>query len=260
MMLDQIPEDSWRREIIVIRDEVGIDELIRDSSNEVLFNSPNVVLLNATELMNRHQAGKPLSEIETKLLKSGLIRNDVTLYQSPFDSIDYVLEKEVLVTNAFTKMRLLTTFAHYLGAKKTEVTLQKDSVKKSKMVSKNSASKNWLNGTLEAQIEQITNYSLKQYAKVESAGSDPDIELARSFLELNRLSDENEFRNLLHLRAPGNNHLKNLTFSTSLTTETIRSIKLSAGLNVGPLVKAKVRFDHDSLNKIDIKVDMTFDF
>ena len=194
------------------------------------------------QLLNKevYVAEFPITEKEPllqNLQKSGLLRPNTVLIQSPFNTDVYEDASVCVKRFAVSKHLFFSAFCKALGAK--EVSVNQIELRNSRGLYKFDASGERLGTTAElsAEKEDVEKLRSELVLKDVFDGGAPNIELATEIINKHSLQNEPVMTSLLDAFTTTENPFKERMLSLSLTSEVNKCLTIVANLDIPAVIK-----------------------
>jgi hypothetical protein len=254
MIREDLPKDPKERQVIVLMEDYNISDVYESD----WIHSPNTAVLEFPFV----DSSILENELYISLENANLIEPGAILSQSPYDLELYRDAKNtesLIQSNALDKLTLFSTFCRKLGATK---------IYGQHIESESKDRKNEIGGKTGYKIAEATLQinrnlvsKLSQELELEETypgDPNPNIEEARKFLFDNYISNDKVFTSLLEGRT-GSGKIKSRKLSYSLTSESMRALKVIGGIKFG-LFNADGSYEEEIRGLEDIKVVLNVDF
>lgn len=247
-----LPAQPRRRRVIWVLDPLHTDQIDLEDAREIA-RRPELAILESG-------AQEYTDALVRSLDRAGLIQAGNVLLQSPFSENYYELVDNASRAFALEKYTLLSHLAQLLGA----VSVTVDAIENTRTGERTEIQ---ADGTLvgrgvKTNVRSDSTADLSRAFRLfdEFPGSDPDIELARAFLEDHALSQDGELANLIRSRDVPHNRMEHRTLTVDLSSESQRTLDVAASISVPKFANIKTDVKRIASQAERLKVTYTIRF
>jgi len=216
-------DKPWKRQLVLVVNEVDQEALTHDSEGKALLRNQNLVVL-------------PLDERDFfnkfSLKGSTVLSSGSLLIQHPFDTNAYVDCSEARAIIGLERLTSAVELYQALGAKSVEIIQIRVLDKKTNTTAKGEFGSLSVSGELKAKYSEVQNLMNRIQLSYSFRGGNPDLSLAKRLLLEKRLDMEPVLQSLVSMCENSGNAPRSLQNELCLTEALEKTFEIAGKLNL----------------------------
>ncbi|SFB86790.1 hypothetical protein SAMN05660443_0625 [Marinospirillum celere] len=254
--MNELEANPYKRRVLLVLREHELEELRSSQEAKDLLAPDEISYYKYDE--DQVYKNPPKNPILLDLIEKDLLRPGKILVQNPFEMDSYGFREEALPQFAVRKNYLFLELCQLLGAKKVEVSQVDIATNDSKALASVSAHavtpKGKIGGGIKGKF--TTQEKLKNLLEMGATfeGGEAQIDAARKLIYKYKLSQDENFMNLLSLRSNSNNLVRERSLKINISSESRRNIELAANIDMTSLFGAKAEASMETEGYFDVEL------